>query len=68
MNVEEDRSNMLLSNRMENIVIEKPRQLTIVSAVPLMWTLQFVATSVENNGESAITVAPQNSMKIRKKA
>jgi hypothetical protein len=45
------------------MVIEKPKQLTMVKAVPLSFTGAFCATNVENSGESAITTIPQ---KIRK--
>ena len=50
-------------NWMLNIVIEKPMQLTIVSAVPFFSPIAFLATSVEKRGESAITTIPK---KIRK--
>ena len=42
------------------MVIEKPIQFTIVSAVPLDSCGAFCATNVENMGESAITTRPQN--------
>jgi len=41
------------------MVIAKPIQLTIVKAVPLFSAGAFFATSVENNGESAMTTNPQ---------
>ena len=44
---------------MLNIVIENPIQFTIVKAVPFDSASVFRATSVENNGESAITTIPQ---------
>ena len=48
---------------MLKMVIENPMQLTIVKAVPLIFTLAFWATSVEKRGESAMTTNPQ---KIKK--
>lgn len=45
------------------MVIEKPIQFTMVSAVPLSLSGVFCATKVENNGESAITTIPQKSKK-----
>lgn len=42
------------------IVIAKPRQFTIVNAVPRDSREAFLATKVENRGESAITTNPQN--------
>ena len=48
---------------MLTIVMEKPMQLTIVSAVPFISPEAFWATRVEKRGESAITTMPQNSMK-----
>ena len=45
------------------MVIAKPIQFTMVSAVPLTSKEAFCATSVEKSGESAITTMPQ---KIRK--
>ena len=45
------------------IVIEKPIQFTIVNEVPLDSSATFCATSVENNGESAITTNPQKNKK-----
>ena len=42
------------------MVIAKPIQLTMVSAVPFSSAGAFWATRVENNGESAITTMPQN--------
>jgi len=41
------------------MVMEKPMQFTIVSADPFDSEGAFCATSVENNGESAITTSPQ---------
>lgn len=41
------------------MVNEKPMQLTIVSAVPLISAFAFCATSVEKSGESAMTTIPQ---------
>jgi hypothetical protein len=41
------------------IVIEKPMQVTMVSAVPFVSAGAFWATSVEKSGESAITTNPQ---------
>ena len=41
------------------IVIEKPMQLTMVSAVPLEVSGAACATSVEKSGESATTEIPQ---------
>lgn len=48
------------------IVIKNPMQLTIVSAVPLIWASAFCATNVENKGESAITTIPQKCIKTKK--
>ena len=45
------------------MVIEKPTQFTMVSAVPLSFSGTFCATKVENNGESAMTTIPQKSRK-----
>ena len=45
------------------IVIENPIQLTIVSAVPINCVGAFLATNVENSGESAITTMPQSTRK-----
>lgn len=45
------------------MVIAKPTQLTMVRAVPLELAGAFLATRVENKGESATTINPQ---KIRK--
>lgn len=45
------------------IVIEKPRQFTMVKAVPLDSGMVFCATSVEKSGESATTIKPQNTRK-----
>ena len=39
--------------------MEKPIEVTIVSAVPLFWGGADWATKVENCGESATTVNPQ---------
>lgn len=46
---------------MLKIVIEKPIQLIVVSAVPLILGSALWATMVENKGESAITTIPQKS-------
>lgn len=51
---------------MLTIVIEKPIQFTIVSAVPLDSAGAFCATKVENKGESAITTKPQRTKKTTK--
>ena len=51
---------------MLTIVIAKPIELIIVSAVPLVSGSVFVATKVENSGESAITTSPQNDKKLTK--
>jgi hypothetical protein len=48
---------------MLKIVMANPMQFTMVKAVPLYSRTELCATSVENNGESAITTMPQ---KIRK--
>lgn len=48
---------------MLTMVIEKPRQFTIVRAVPREVVGAFWATSVENRGESATTVIPQKKRK-----
>ena len=45
------------------MVIANPIELTMVSAVPLDSPAAFLATSVENKGESATTINPQ---KIKK--
>src|SRR5205809_5274931 len=45
------------------IVIVKPIQFTIVNDVPLDSSATFCATSVANNGESAITTNPQKNKK-----
>lgn len=45
------------------IVIEKPIQFTIVSEVPLVSDGALCATSVESNGESAMTTNPQRNKK-----
>ena len=49
------------------IVIAKPIQFTIVKAVPFIFKSAFVATKVENSGESAMTTKPQINRKIKKK-
>ena len=49
------------------MVIEKPIQFTIVSAVPFISAGAFWATSVEKSGESAMTTIPQNIKKPMKK-
>ncbi len=41
------------------MVIEKPIQLTMVSAVPFTSESALCATNVENKGESAMTTIPQ---------
>ena len=51
---------------MLTIVIANPTQLTMVSAVPLDSSGAFLATKVENIGESATTVAPQTNRNRRK--
>ncbi len=48
---------------MLRMVIEKPIQFTMVSAVPLSFSGAFCATKVENNGESAMTTMPQKRRK-----
>ncbi len=48
---------------MLKMVIAKPIELTIVRAVPLISAWAFVATRVENSGESAITTIPQKRRK-----
>ena len=48
------------------IVIENPIQFTIVSEDPLVSSGAFLATRVENNGESAITETLHTNRKIRK--
>ena len=50
-----------------NMVIEKPMLLTIVSAVPVFSFGADWATSVENCGESEITVVLQVNIKTRKR-
>ena len=45
------------------MVIEKPIQFTIVSAVPFISADTFCATSVEKRGESATTTEPQKRRK-----
>ena len=55
---------MALINWILIIVIEKPMELTIVSAVPFISAGAFWATSVEKRGESAMTTIPQKSKKI----
>lgn len=45
--------------------MEKPMQVTMVIAVPLICAGAFCATNVENKGESAITTNPQRIRKIR---
>ena len=47
--------------------MEKPKQFTIVSEVPLESSGAFWATKVENKGESAITTSPQKNKKISNK-
>ena len=47
------------------MVMAKPMQFTIVSAVPLDAGSVCFATSVLNNGESAMTTIPQNNRKER---
>lgn len=49
------------------IVIEKPMQFTMVKAVPLSLEGAFLATKVENKGESAITTIPQKTKKAIKR-
>ena len=48
------------------IVIANPIEFTIVNAVPLVSGSVFVATRVENKGESAITTNPQKIKKLTK--
>tara|TARA_R100000655_G_scaffold53281_1_gene91199 strand:+ start:140 stop:478 length:339 start_codon:yes stop_codon:yes gene_type:complete len=48
-------------------VIAYPIELTKVSAVPRPSAGADLATSVENKGESAMTITPQKIRKIRKK-
>ena len=45
------------------MVIAKPKQFTIVNAVPLISASALLATIVENKGESAITNIPHKSKK-----
>ena len=45
------------------MVMEKPIQFTNVSAVPLCSGGAFIATKVDNKGESATTIIPQNKRK-----
>jgi hypothetical protein len=45
------------------MVIENPKQFTIVSAVPFDSATVFCAINVENKGESAMTTIPQNMRK-----
>ena len=52
-----------LSNWMLMIVMAKPTHVTMVSAVPFCIGDAWVATIVENNGESATTVIPQQRRK-----
>ena len=52
-----------LKNWILNTVMAKPRQLTMVKAVPLIFGGAFCATKVENKGESITTTAPQNKRK-----
>ena len=49
------------------MVIEKPMQFTIVSAVPFNSAGAYCATNAENCGESATTAIPQNIRKVKKK-
>lgn len=56
-----------LINWMLIIVIEKPIQFTIVSAVPFNSNVAFCATNVENKGESAITTIAQKNRNKRNK-
>lgn len=53
----------VLSNSILNMVMENPIQLTMVNAVPLIFTGALAATKVENCGESAMTTIPQKSKK-----
>ena len=48
------------------MVMANPIQFTIVSAVPCISAVTFLATRVENRGESIITTIPQKSRKPRK--
>src|SRR6478672_6595507 len=48
------------------MVMAKPIQLTMVSAVPLKFSGACFATSEENKGESAITTKPQKNKNIKK--
>ena len=52
-----------VSNCILTMVMAKPMQLTIVSAVPFNASGALFATNVENKGESAITTMPQNNRK-----
>ena len=51
------------------MVIANPIQFTMVKAVPRFFSGVFCATSVANNGESAMTTIPQkNRNTIKKRA
>ena len=51
------------------MVIANPIQFTMVKAVPRFFSGEFCATSVANNGESAMTTIPQkNRNTIKKRA
>jgi len=52
---------------MLNMVIENPRQLTMVSAVPFISAGAFWATIVDKSGESATTTIPQKTRKAMNK-
>lgn len=56
----------MFRNWMLTMVMEKPRQFTIVSAVPLFSGAALKATREENSGESATTDMPHKSMNRRK--
>ena len=46
------------------MVMAKPIEFTMVSAVPLISGGAFLATRVENKGESATTTTPQKHKKV----
>jgi len=52
---------------MLKMVIENPRQFTMVRAVPLVSGKAFRATMVEKRGESPMTTIPQNKRNTKNK-
>jgi len=55
----------LLRNWILRMVIANPIEFKMVSAVPLSSIGAFLASRVENNGESAMTTMPHNKRKSR---